>query len=149
MSPADLLIDILTPGNDLYAANRVGFYQGTKFTQLMNIIAADSKGLAVRNVWLRPLAIDLVVAEVHSEMDLLSVTFKMAMKDTTPEFLMEFDLEKHITRILARDSPWLQRILLAAAQTSRAARENTTTNPIAVSSLCYAILYVPCRLIDL
>ena len=69
--------------------------------------------------------LDIVLKKIMKEMDSLRL-FRMSIKDLTPEFLMEFNLQSAITEVLEDRSPWLRRILLTAAQTRRASVENTT-----------------------
>ncbi|KAJ6604366.1 hypothetical protein DFH09DRAFT_1442822 [Mycena vulgaris] len=58
-------------------------------------------------------------------MDDLSLLFKRSAADVTPESTMAFDFEQDVTEVCREHSPKLRRILTAAVQTKRAARENT------------------------
>ena len=78
-----------------------------------------------------------MLKRVSKEMDFLHV-FQMSIKDLTPEFLMEFKLQLVITEVLELHSPWLQSILLTAAQTHHASIENMTKKVEHVS--CIVVL---------
>jgi hypothetical protein len=75
--------------------------------------------------WVNVQALNIMLKRVSKEMDSLRVS-QMSMKDITPEFLMEFELQTQITDILEQLSPWLRCILLMAAQTRHTFIENKT-----------------------
>ncbi|RDB22299.1 hypothetical protein Hypma_010669 [Hypsizygus marmoreus] len=139
MSPMDLVLEALG-GNPAFKANRDGFYKGQGFEKLMNVMEAEPTGKKKIQTWMRPRAINTVVDEVNREMEALNEDALMYVKQITPEYLTGFHLQTNITDILTEKSPWLQRILLAAAQTPRAARENVKKDPIPGCSMIHAQL---------
>jgi hypothetical protein len=78
---------------------------------------------------------DGLLSDIHHEMDDLSAVFRRSTADITPESLLNFDFEKDVTEICRQHTPKLRRILMAAAQTPRAAKENTVKNPEPVVQL--------------
>ena len=75
--------------------------------------------------WVNVRVLDIVLKKITKEMDSLRL-FRMSIKNLTPKFLMEFNLQSTITEVLEDRSPWHRRILLMAAQTHRTSVENTT-----------------------
>lgn len=138
MSPMDLLLTVIGNKSE-FSMNRNGFYQGNGLEHFLNMVSNDKTGKQKLETWMRPRAIDMVVKEVEREMDDLAEIYRMRMQDVSPEFLMDFNLERHVTQKLEQNSPWFRRILEAAAQTERARAQNTKKDARAVSS-CY-IMY--------
>jgi hypothetical protein len=58
-------------------------------------------------------------------MDDLSTHFRRSTSEVTSESLLDFDFEQDVTELCREHTPKLRRILLTAAQTPRAAKENT------------------------
>ncbi|KAJ7934001.1 hypothetical protein B0H13DRAFT_2306030 [Mycena leptocephala] len=68
----------------------------------------------------------------HREMNVLSTIILQSTNDITPEGLLDFDFERDVTAVCEEHSPMLRRVLMAAAQTVRAAHENTLKDPAPV-----------------
>jgi hypothetical protein len=64
----------------------------------------------------------------------------MSSKDVTPKLLLSFDLDAFLTARLRETTLWLQRILLSAMQTARAAKENKKQNIEMVSVVCIQLI---------
>jgi hypothetical protein len=122
----DFLLETISMSS-VYDSTCNGFYQGSGLNQFLNAVSQNKKGIAKLETWIRLRALSLVVEEVQREMDQLKEFLTMKMTDITPMFLMDFDLDCDITTILEEYSPWMHHILLAAAQTPCAIRENIKT----------------------
>ncbi|KAJ7759811.1 hypothetical protein DFH07DRAFT_1023425 [Mycena maculata] len=127
LSPVEFLITLLSH-QDAYKDNAIGFYRTDGLEQLLNVCSADPRGKKKVDTWYQARAIDAFVRTTHQEMDTLSTIFKHSASDITPEALMDFDFQRDVTAVCEETAPKLRRILMAAAQTPRAARENTTKN---------------------
>jgi hypothetical protein len=125
ITPAEFLMETLGSGIEFRTA-KDGFYnpRSNAVKQLLNVMIGDKRGKEKVHEWMEPRALDIVVNKVVLEMDSLKV-FRMSVAEVTPEYLQAFDLKKTITDVLEERSPWLRKILLTAAQTTRGARENT------------------------
>ncbi|KAF8178382.1 hypothetical protein K438DRAFT_1769567 [Mycena galopus ATCC 62051] len=103
---------------------------------LLDIVYKDKRGRKKIEKWVDAhCGLDRLLGKVHREMDDLGTFFKRSTNDVTPELLLEFNFEDHITEICREHTPTLCRILLTVAQTPRAARENTVKNPEPVLNL--------------
>ncbi|KAJ7937568.1 hypothetical protein B0H13DRAFT_2302729 [Mycena leptocephala] len=108
MSSIDLVTTILVKPN-VYPAN-------------------DKRGTKKLFAWFERPGMDHLIHDIHAEMDLLSEIFRFATSEVIPESLCDFDFERDVTEVCRERTPKLRRILLAAAQTHRAARENKKKN---------------------
>ncbi|KAF8157489.1 hypothetical protein K438DRAFT_2074383 [Mycena galopus ATCC 62051] len=135
ISPIELVTTLLA-GQKEYHDNANGFYRGQGLENLLDIVYKDKRGRKKIEKWVDAnCGLDRLLGKVHREMDDLGTFFKRSTNDVTPESLLEFNVEDHITEICREHTPTLRRILLTAAQTPRAARENTVKNPEPVLNL--------------
>ncbi|KAJ7866703.1 hypothetical protein B0H13DRAFT_1636525 [Mycena leptocephala] len=129
MSPIDLVTTLLVP-QDAYRENADGFYSSKGLENMLNLVYRDKRGRRKIQKWFDDNgAMDGLLSDIHHEMDDLSAVFRRSTADITPESLLNFDFEKDVTEICRQHTPKLRRILMAAAQTPRAAKENTVKNP--------------------
>ncbi|KAF7976464.1 hypothetical protein HWV62_6721 [Athelia sp. TMB] len=137
----DIITEVIRPNSRFKSLSDGFFHPGNKtLFHFLNVVGADPRGQKKLESWKGDGALDVVVKRVAKEMDSLSLAFKMSAKDLTPEFLSGFDLDTSVTDVLADKSPWLQKILLAAAQTKRSERENTIKRVDKSCSLIHAQL---------
>ncbi|KAJ7687309.1 hypothetical protein B0H14DRAFT_2653906 [Mycena olivaceomarginata] len=124
MSPMDLVTSVLVDSNT-FSANIDGFYRGTGLEQFLNVVSQDKRGMTRLFLWFERHSMQRLIHDIHHEMDDLSRIFLRSTKDITPEAILDFDFEDDITEACRECTPKLRSILTAAAQTPRAARENT------------------------
>jgi len=107
MSPMDLLLVTLGPHTQ-YKAYKDSFYHGNTHavSQFLNVVEAEKCGRKKLTAWVRSHALTIVLEEIVREMDALRV-LQMSIKDITPEFFTEFNLQTAITDVLEQYSPWL------------------------------------------
>ena len=136
----DLLLVTLSPHTQ-YKAYKDSFYHGNTHavSRFLNVVEAEKHGHEKLMAWVRSHALRIVLEEIAREMDALWV-LQMSIKDITPEFFTEFNLQTEITDVLEQHLPWLRHILLTAAQTLRASRENTKKKVERVSCALYPIM---------
>ncbi|KAJ6568612.1 hypothetical protein B0H19DRAFT_938682 [Mycena capillaripes] len=127
MSPIDLVTTLLV-NPKLYQANIDGFYRSTGLEQLLNVVSQNKRGADKLFSWFEQSRMQRLVHDIHTEMDQLSLVFRRSAKSIVPEDLINFDFDEHITQVCHETTPILRRILTAAVQTPRAARENTVKN---------------------
>ncbi|KAF7333906.1 hypothetical protein MSAN_02403400 [Mycena sanguinolenta] len=124
MAPMDLVTTILDQ-TDTFRPNIDGFYRGTTLEQFLNLVKRDKRGRSRLSSWFEQQSKDALIQDIHHEMDNLSALFRCYTQDVTPESILEFDFEQDVTEVCRETAPKLRSILMAAAQTVRAARENT------------------------
>ncbi|KAJ6473464.1 hypothetical protein DFH09DRAFT_953689, partial [Mycena vulgaris] len=124
MAPIDLVISLLVQP-DTYGTHIDGLYRGQGLEHFLNLVNKDKRGTKRLFSWFAQFSLDRFVDDIHREMDDLSLLFKWSAADVTPESMMAFDFEQDVTEVCREHSPKLRRILTAAVQTKRAARENT------------------------
>ncbi|KAJ7663219.1 hypothetical protein DFH06DRAFT_986850, partial [Mycena polygramma] len=93
--------------------------------QFLNVVSKDKRGMARLFSWFEHHSMQRLIHDIHDEMDDLGRVFLRSTKDITPEGILDFDFESDITEVCREYTPKLRRILTAAAQTRRAAKENT------------------------
>jgi hypothetical protein len=98
-----------------YKAYKNYFYHGNTYTisLFLNVVAAEKCGHEKLMAWVQLRTLTIVLKEIASEMDALKV-LQMSIKDITPEFFTEFNLQMAITAVLEQYLLWLQHILLTA-----------------------------------
>ncbi|KAJ7916622.1 hypothetical protein B0H13DRAFT_1609193 [Mycena leptocephala] len=120
----DLVTSVLVDPNN-FSANIDGFYRGTGLEQFLNVVSQDKRGMTRLFSWFERHSMQRLMHDIHHEMDDLSRIFLRSTKDITPEAILDFNFEDDITEACRECTPKLRSILTAAAQTPRAARENT------------------------
>ncbi|KAJ7817335.1 hypothetical protein B0H13DRAFT_1922959 [Mycena leptocephala] len=120
----NLVTSVLVDSNT-FSANINGFYRGTGLEQFLNVVSQDKRGMARLFSWFERHSMQRLIRDIHDEMDDLSRIFLRSTKDITPQAILDFDFEDDITEACRECTPKLRSILTAAAQTARAARENT------------------------
>ncbi|KAF8159104.1 hypothetical protein K438DRAFT_1986032 [Mycena galopus ATCC 62051] len=129
MSPIELITTLLVP-QDVYRDNASGFYRSQGLENLLDIVSQDKRGRKKLDAYFEnKFGLEPLLREVHREMDNLSSHFRRSTGEVTPESLLEFDFERDVTELCREHTPKLRRILLTAAQTPRAAKENTVKDP--------------------
>ena len=103
--------------------------------QVLNLISQDPNGSEGLKYWLRKdgYALGLICEDICKEMDAARPDMKLLMKDVDERDIMDFDFNGRITEVLDTKNPTLSKILSTAAQTGRAAAENTKKKPDFVS----------------
>ncbi|KAJ7891051.1 hypothetical protein B0H13DRAFT_2530311 [Mycena leptocephala] len=115
-----------------YKAIADEFYRSQGLEHLLNVCNGNKLGAKKINTWFGTRGIDHLVQDTHREMDVLSTIFLQSTNEITPEGLLNFDFEREVTAVCEEHAPKLRRVLMAAAQTLRAARENTLKDPAPV-----------------
>ncbi|KAJ7933311.1 hypothetical protein B0H13DRAFT_2306988 [Mycena leptocephala] len=125
MSPIDLVTTILVKPNVSPAMS------------MDSIEAWDKRSAKKLFAWFERPGMDHLINDIHVEMDLLSEIFRFSTSEVTPESLCDFDFERDVTEVCRERTPKFRRILLAAAQTHQAARENKKKNyePVLVTMI--------------
>ncbi|KAJ7934909.1 hypothetical protein B0H13DRAFT_2481351 [Mycena leptocephala] len=131
LSPAEMLITLLGRQTE-YQAIADGFHRSQGLEHLLNVCNGNKLGAKKINAWFGTRGIEHLVQDTHREMDVLSTIFLQSTNEITPEGLLNFDFERDVTAVCEEHAPKLRRVLMAAAQTLRAARENTLKDPAPV-----------------
>ncbi|KIJ06388.1 hypothetical protein PAXINDRAFT_47855, partial [Paxillus involutus ATCC 200175] len=85
-------------------------------------------------------AVDVVSSKVYDEMDDVKDALRGTISSITPEFLMTWDINSTMDRIVNKSAPTLHRLLESASQTDRARRENTKKTSTTVCNVIVAQL---------
>jgi len=137
MSPIELVTTLLVP-QDVYRDNADVFCRSQGLENLLNLVSRDNRGRKKLNEWYEnKFGLDPLLREVHREMDDLSTHFRRSTSEVTPDLLLEFDFERDVTELCRQHTPRLRQILLTAAQTPRAAKENTMKDPEPIVDLIH------------
>ncbi|KAJ7480421.1 hypothetical protein B0H11DRAFT_2274876 [Mycena galericulata] len=147
MSPIDLVTSVLVDSNT-FSANIDGFYCGTGLEQFLNVVSQDKCGMTRLFSWFERYSMQRLIHDIHHEMDDLSRVFLRSTKDITPEAILDFNFEDDITEACRECMPKLRSILTAAAQTPRAARENTVKDIEPLVTMIQAHSGMPRKVID-
>ena len=129
LSPFDLVNEILDKSHPQYTCYRKEFFKegNEKLFRFLDAVHSITSGKAKLKTWMQqPAALDLfcdVITEEMNAVQLVEQQPKIATV-TTPEFIRDWTVSSH--QIIA---PCIQRILLAAAQTSVAKGKNKKKVP--------------------
>ncbi|KAF8132639.1 hypothetical protein K438DRAFT_1998504 [Mycena galopus ATCC 62051] len=108
LSPIELVTALLA-GQKEYHENANGFYRGQGLENLLDIVYKDKRGRKKIEKWVDAnCGLDRLLGKVHCEMDDLGTFFKRSTNDVTPESLLEFNFEDHITEICREHTPTLR-----------------------------------------
>jgi hypothetical protein len=130
LSPFDLVLEVLKENNAEYSGYRNELYKDNneKLATILNsILGADSGKKKLRS-WMQPHALEIVCEAIDKEID--SVTKEEVLPGIsaiTPEFIKSWTVED-----VCEQAPFLTKVLLRAAQTSRAKEKNKKKHPEAV-----------------
>ena len=94
---------------------------------ILNLIAQDDDGQESLKAWLennRFTGEMVSIADINKEMDAVKPDMRLPTKQITADGLLGFDFGRQIGEVLKTKAPTLHRVLMAAAQTDRAAVEN-------------------------
>jgi len=129
LSPFDLVQEILNESQPQYSCYRTEFYkEGNEklFRFLDTVISVDS-GKSKLKAWMqKPAAMDIFCDVITEEMNGIQLAEQLPKiaAVTTPEFIRDWTVSSH-----QEIAPCIQRILLAAAQTSVAKEKNKKKVP--------------------
>ena len=117
-----------------YKSWKDGLFKGRAFEFFFDAMERNKQGSKVMEEKVKVKGLHVI----EKEMKAVKKLMKMSMKDVTPKFLYAFDLECNVTRPFTTMSPILQTVLLAATQSLRAIRKNTTdTAPVSLFSCTF------------
>ena len=125
------LLKVLDPADKAFAAHRDRIYAcpkdrpDGKLAQLLDCLYEDRRGKAQLLAWMEPRALQSLARKVYDEMDDIKRVLNGTMDTITPEFLLKWDINSTVQKIMQEHAPVLSEILESAAQSSRASRENT------------------------
>ncbi|KIK90528.1 hypothetical protein PAXRUDRAFT_801390 [Paxillus rubicundulus Ve08.2h10] len=86
---------------------------------------------------MQPHATTSISKTIYNEMDHVKAALRMTLDSITPDFLTSWDMNSLMSTMVDPDAPILCRILDAAAQTERGAKENKLKDG---STACHAII---------
>jgi hypothetical protein len=130
MSPADLLLKVLT--NDEYNYYQAKFFgnEGASMTKLLDAMTSDPRGERIHKEWALPSAIDTACDVVSDQMDAMVKALSTASSVTklTPAFLRAWSLKDTVAQPANDLAPDVVKILSAALNTERALIKNKKKN---------------------
>jgi hypothetical protein len=85
---------------------------------LFSLILKDEKGSHIIQEWMKPYAVQQVCEVIHKEMDAAKPHLQMSIKDITPEFISNWDVNKILEPIGQNITPTFCKILDAATETT-------------------------------
>jgi hypothetical protein len=131
LSPADLLLDVLTTDSH-YAAK---FFSGAPMHRLLDAMVADARGERIFREWVTPRAIDITCDIVSTQMDSMVKELSTAPSLTklTPQFLRAWSLKDNVVRPADKVAPDVVKILFSAVNTRRGLENNTKKSSNTVS----------------
>ena len=130
LSPFDLILDILDNNNAEYAGYRNELYKvrNQKLSSILDIIIKVDSGKQKLWLWMRPHALDIVCEAIDDEMDSVAKgEILPGLSAISPDFIKSW-----VVADIHEQAPFLTKVLLRAAQTSRAKEKNKKKLPIAV-----------------
>ncbi len=136
LSPFDLVLEILDKSHPQYSCYRNEFFKegNEKLVRFLDAVTSITSGKAKLKTWMQqPAALGLfcdVITEEMNAIQLVEQQPKIATV-TTPEFIRDWTVSSH-----QEIAPCIQRILLAAAQTSVAKGKNKKKIPDTVRFPC-------------
>ena len=137
MSVADLF-DCILSNDPTFAKARGKFMNSERhITSILNAISGDPSGRKILDSWLlntTGYAMDVYRQAIDKEMESVKPGLAADTNNLTPEHFLNFDFEEQITGTLKKKAPILNTFLRRAAQSDRAAKENTVKNPDFVSA---------------
>jgi hypothetical protein len=142
----DFLSQILDPSEKEFKAYCTAIYSvddnsPPKLYQLFDLILNDPRGGPLFRCWIEAQAVDVVSSKVYDEMDDVKDALRGTISSITPEFLMTWDINSTMDRIIDKSAPTLHRLLESASQTDRARRENTKKTS---TTVCLSLLRLLC-----
>ncbi|KAJ7838985.1 hypothetical protein B0H13DRAFT_2677309 [Mycena leptocephala] len=139
LSPADILVEILS--NNEYEHHAAMFFRnsGEKMTQLLEVLVADERGERVFRDWVKPRAIDIACEAVSTQMDAMVKVLSTASSITqlTPKFLRAWSLKDNLVQPADNLAADVVKILASALNTERAVVKNKKKNS---DTALYAII---------
>ncbi|KAF8844129.1 hypothetical protein BDN67DRAFT_1066260 [Paxillus ammoniavirescens] len=98
--------------------------------QLFDLIFNDSRGGPLFHRWIEDQAVDVVQRKVYDEMDDVKDALRGTINSITPEFLMTWDINSTMDRIVDESAPTLHRLLESVSQ-----KTSTTACNVIVAQL--------------
>lgn len=115
----DLLTSIIS-GDPEFITYRYALFSEKNRLHLQNLfslILKDEKGSHIVQEWMKPYAIQQVCDTIHEEMDAAKPHLQMNIKDITPDFISNWDVNKILEPIGRNITPTFCMILDAATET--------------------------------
>ena len=95
-----------------------------KLALLLDCLYEDPRGKAQILAWMEPRALQSIARKVYNEMDDVKHILSGTINTILPEFLLTWDINSTVGKIIEERAPVLSEILKSAAQSDRASREN-------------------------
>ena len=117
------LTDLLTSvvgGDPEFITYRYALFSQKNRSPLQNLfslILKDEKGSHIMQEWMKPYAVQHVCETIHKEMDAAKPYLQMSIKDITPDFISNWDVNKILELIGQNIMPTFCMILDAATKT--------------------------------
>ncbi|KAN0082660.1 hypothetical protein V8E55_008455 [Tylopilus felleus] len=134
---------VLDPAQKEFATHRDRIYTCTKdqplgkLALLLDCLYEDPRGKARILAWMEPRALQSIARKVYNEMDDVKHILSGTINTILPEFLLTWDINSTVGKIIEERAPVLSEILKSAAQSDRASRENNVKD---VSTTCQVIV---------
>lgn len=122
---------------NLAASERVqtlaqGFYGSKHMSSLLDIWASHAEGAKQLEDWMLSKGFTIYEKRIGEEMNKVTKKFRFNLDDATPETLMNFRYQTEVEDVVTTLAPLTCRMLGAAVQSKRAARDNTKKTPVKV-----------------
>ncbi|KAF7971248.1 hypothetical protein HWV62_21570 [Athelia sp. TMB] len=127
-----------TSGDSLVSHRRNLFGTEGRLGELLDVVMGDSMGRVWLRKWMHPHALELTCDLVDGEMDVAREEFRVASSDVTPEYINVWtsNAATGVTK-LAAVAPVMMKVLMRAAESNRARKENSKKNS---KQLCAVVL---------
>jgi hypothetical protein len=137
----ELLTSVVDGRDPEFITYRYALFSEKNQSQLQNLfslILKDEKGSHIMQEWMKPCAVQQVCETIHKEMDAAKPYLQMSIKDITPEFISNWDVNKILEPIGRNITPTFCTILDAATenkaskmkQKSPKSRNRITVSPL-------------------
>ena len=116
----DLLMSIIS-GDPEFITYRYSLFSEKNWSslqKLFSLILKDEKGSHIMREWMKPYAVQEVCETIHKEMDAARPHLQMSIKDITPEFISNWDVNEILEPIGRNITPTFCMILDAATETN-------------------------------
>jgi hypothetical protein len=123
------LLKVLDPAQKDFATHRDRIYACTKdqphgkLALLLDCLYEDPRGKAQLLAWMEPHAFRTVARKVYTEMDDIKRALHGTIDTVSPEFLLTWDINTIVQKVVEDRAPVLAEILESASQSDRASRK--------------------------